>query len=136
LKQTILNGMAKAFFACAWAEQAEDTGNSSQLTGKEILDIMPAQMEPAAVRAANTLMMDMERANGKSIEAVFMSVRDKLEAGKFGHYAAMQAMGQGTGLVDYDISKEDVIVPYVEFGQHSLEKDYFVQQPARHMRPG
>jgi hypothetical protein len=44
----------------------------------------------------------------------------------FGHYLAMQAMGHGVGLESFGRAVRDAInVPYVEFGSHSLECDYF-----------
>ncbi|WP_429498802.1 hypothetical protein ACQUFY_05760 [Robbsia andropogonis] len=44
-----------------------------------------------------------------------------------GHYLAMQAMGTGVGLHDAfgKVAYETIHVPYVEFGAHSLSRDYF-----------
>lgn len=130
--------MARAFFASAWADQAEETGNSGILSGAEILDVMPDDIDPAAEHAARTLAFDMVRANdGADLESLFERAAALAEehgegdrestAENFGHYAAMQAMGHGVGLGDaFGSHAYDAIrVPYVEFGAYSLERDYF-----------
>lgn len=119
-----------AFFASAWADQQEENGHS--LSG-EIMDQTPDTIDPSAIHAAVTLAIDMERINSKSVaemmeDIVHIADGDRPETLEyFGHYAAMQAMGHGVGLHDafgkyiYELIK----VPYVEFGAHSLERDYF-----------
>lgn len=121
---------ALAFFASAWADQAEENGES--LRG-EIMDQIPEDIDPAAIHAATTLAMDMERLNSRSIAEMMEDIiriadGDRPETLEyFGHYAAMQAMGHGVGLYDafgkevYELIK----VPYIEFGSYSLERDYF-----------
>lgn len=124
---------AKAFFACAWADAADEAPDSPIGAGTEIFDVMPAEIDPAARHAARTLRADMERANARTIAQMMREIEETGDADRgntiefFGHYAAMQAMGHGVGLSDafgYDIC-EAIKVPYVEFGSHSLEKDYF-----------
>ena len=119
-----------AFFASAWADQQEENGHS--LRG-EIMDQIPDIVDPAAIHAAVTLAMDMERINSKSVAKMMEDVEsvgdgDRPETMEyFGHYAAMQAMGHGVGL--HDAFGRDVYklikVPYIEFGAYSLERDYF-----------
>lgn len=119
---------AIAFFASAWADQQEENGNS--LRG-EIMDQIPDTIDPAATHAAITLAMDMERINSKSIAEMMEYIVNVAEWDRpatmeyFGHYAAMQAMGHGIedafGYDVYELTK----VPYIEFGVHSLERDYF-----------
>ena len=123
---------ARAFFAMAWAEQCEETGNGSQLSGREILDLIPRQFDPAAWHAARTLRMDLERENGESVSALWHKCRSLAEYPRggldilatFAHYCAMQAMGTGCGLYDFGVN--EIRVPYCEFGSHSLGVDYFV----------
>jgi hypothetical protein len=133
IAQEIELAMAKAFFASAWGDQIEEACKSSLLVGKDIMDAMPTEIDPAATQAARTLLMDMEHANNLDIDAIFASVHVLEQGGdrdvttsNFGHYAAMQAMGHGVGLHDAFGSQvfESVRVPYVEFGSHSLLKDY------------
>ena len=122
---------AKAFFASAWADQIEENGESLG-AGTEILDVMPDEVDSAATNAARTLRMDIERTNGKTINDLFGIVERDGDGDRantiefFGHYAAMQAMGHGVSLYDaFGASVHDTIkIPYVEFGSHSLEKDY------------
>jgi hypothetical protein len=124
---------ARAFFASAWADACEESENAPSLSGCEIMDVMPDDIDPAALHAARTLRMDMESANGKTIAQMLAYI---VEVGNgdrpntaeyFGHYSAMQAMGHGVGL--HDAFGREVYgtlrVPYVEFGSHSLDRDYF-----------
>jgi hypothetical protein len=130
----IRHGMARAFFACAWADQCEETGNGRILSGKEITEIMPRAIDPAAEHAAKTLHFDMERVNVINGVHQFLPILYAMNPGKprlslesWGHYAAMESMGHGVGLWEYEINEPDVTVPYVEFGSYSLERDYFKQ---------
>lgn len=124
--------MARAFFACAWADYIEENCDASRFSGREIMDLMPDEIDPAAIHAARTLRMDMETANGKPIAAILADAVAQHDGDRpataeyFGHYCAMQAMGHGVGLADAFGSavRESVRVPYVEFGSYSLERDY------------
>jgi hypothetical protein len=120
---------ARAFFASAWADQVEENG--AALRG-EIMDQMPDDIDPAAIHAARTLRMDIERANGNTIDGIMDFIELNGDGDRpntvemFGHYAAMQAMGHGVGLGDAFGShvRETVKVPYCEFGSYSLEREY------------
>lgn len=124
---------AKAFFASAWADAAEEAEDSPIVSGCEIFDIMPDAIDPSAVSAARTLRLDMEHKNGLTVAQMMRMIEAMGDGDRpneiehFGHYSAMQAMGHGVGL--YDAFGSDVYeaikVPYVEFGSHSLSKDYF-----------
>ena len=123
----------RAFFASAWADQCEESDNAALLSGQEIMAVMPPDVDPSAIHAANTLLMDMERINECSIVEL-MRIVESLGAGDrantidhFAHYCSMQSMGHGVGLRDaFGAEVYDRIrVPYVEFGGHSLAMDYF-----------
>lgn len=143
--QQIKTAMAKAFFASAYADQAEEC--EQPLRG-EIMDQLPGTIDPAAIHAAETLTNGMLQANWPARDTrtlphevglllIFEHVgrliaehggKDReLTPDTFGHYCAMQAMGHGVGLNDafgsavYDAIK----VPYCEFGSSHLEHDYF-----------
>ena len=138
--------MAKAFFASAWAdlqeEKALDDETCVSLSGCEIMDVMPDEIDPAAIHAARTLELDLARRNASpSLSTLYEFARKAqsesaegselpgdrtLNPEMFGHYLAMQAMGTGVGLRDaFGRAVADAInVPYVEFGSHSLQKDY------------
>lgn len=123
---------AKAFFASAWAGQCEESEQASSISGVEIFDVMPDEIDPAAMHAARTLRMDIEASNAQTIDALMHCIEHNADGDRdatiefFGHYAAMQAMGHGVGLNDaFGDCAEFIAVPYVEFGSHSLEKDYF-----------
>ena len=117
---------ARAFFASAWADQMDEAGDPPR---GEILTQLPAVTDPAAHHAAATLLHDMLRANCCA-DAGDLLARCPDEGDRphtlatLGHYAAMQAMGHGVGLGDAFGDHDCLIVPYIEFGSHSLEKDY------------
>ena len=126
MNNQFLHHAARAFFASAWADQMEENGVT--LRG-EIMSQMPDEIDPAANHAARTLLHDMLRANG-SQDAGDLLARCPDEGDRphtletLGHYSAMQAMGHGVGLGDAFGDDDCLIVPYIEFGSHSLEKDY------------
>ncbi len=139
--------MARAFFASAWADLQEEKDTDDEtavnLSGAEIMDVMPGEIDPAAVHAARTLAIAVLKANygaeasHKSLASLLELVREiqadsdshgdrVVDAENFGHYLAMQAMGTGVGLGDAFGSdvRGAIKVPYLEFGSDSLEKDY------------
>jgi hypothetical protein len=134
-------GMARAFFCSAYADMAEesDEANALAMSGRDWMDVLPEATDPAATHAAQTLTFGMERDNGTTIGQIYMAARkawisaDATKQGDrdltpdmFGHYCAMQAMGHGVGLRDaFGEGVADIThVPYVEFGSHSLQRDY------------
>jgi hypothetical protein len=133
MKNEFLHHASKAFFASAWAEMADECGSNVIGPGVEIMDIMPDEIDPSAIHAANTLLMDIERINAKPLESLMKIIQEKGDGDRpntikyFGHYAAMQSMGHGVGLYDafgsevYNVVK----MPHIEFGSYSLSKDYF-----------
>lgn len=140
IAEQIKRGMALAFFATAFADQADECGDP--LRG-EIMDQLPDEIDPAAIHAADTLAHDMiwkcpeNVGDLPSIYAHAQSLGNEgadreLSPELFGHYCAMQAMGTGVGLESFGREVRDSIrVPYLEFGSHSLEKDYFGRDPVR-----
>lgn len=140
MNKDILNGMAKAFFASSWADLAEETGNSSILCGAEIMDIMPADIDPGAIRAAERLYCNFEKAfndfhgEGDTLDGAYIWLHgvesmpgetETKQAENFGHYAAMQAMGHGVGLWEYVPHQISDHVPNQEFSYFDLENEYF-----------
>lgn len=122
-----------AFFASAWADAADEYEDSPIGPGTEILEVMPKKIDPAAIRVAHKLRMDIESVNGKTIGDMLGIIERDGDGDRpntvewFGHYAAMQAMGHGVGLWDAfgsDVS-DAIKIPYVEFNSLSLEKAYF-----------
>ena len=132
MKEQFEHHAAKAFFASAWADQCEESEQASIISGEEIFNIMPDEIDSAALHAGMTLRMGVESANAQTIDALMQYIERNAGGDRdatiesFGHYAAMQAMGHGVGLNDaFGDCAKFIAVPYVEFGSHSLEKDYF-----------
>lgn len=136
----IIEGMARAFFASAYADQAEETG---QPLAGEIMDQLPGELDPAAVNAARVLAIDLVRANYDSVSDSHLAhlwrvvdTAEKQHADRectpelFGHYCAMQAMGHGVGLECFGVPHDIINVPYIEFGSYSLARDYFTETDA------
>lgn len=136
MEDKIKHHMALAFFGSAYAEQAEECQQS--LSG-EIMDQLPSEIDPAAIRASETLTLNLLKDNGvNSLAEIMLKIEliqedtgitgdRELIPEMLGHYLAMQAMGHGVGLYDaFGSSAEKVIrVPYMEFSSCSLELDYF-----------
>lgn len=140
--QRIKHGAALAFFASAIADHREESGDP--MTG-EVMDQLPPEIDPAAIHAAETLVMGLidkfefaEQGlnDSQKLACIYMKAANiynecpadadrELTPDSFGHYLAMQAMGHGVGLDSFGSKVRDAIpVPYVEFGYHSLERDY------------
>ncbi len=128
MEELIKEAMAKAFFASAWASAAEEAGQPPR---GEIMNEMPAAIDPAAVAEAESLAAAMVRDNGRSLTDMLAWIEEHADgdreptADMFGHYAAMQAMGHGVGLSDAFGSdvREAIKVPYLEEPQ--LSRPYF-----------
>jgi hypothetical protein len=135
IRQQIRRGMALAFFGTAWADQCEEYGHGAMLSGRKIMDLLPRKIDPEALDAANELCELLESSNNVWAVAELwencLSLPDveTLEPIKWGHYAAMQAMGHGVGLWEYGYTEEILRVPDVEFSQCSLSRDYFKPKP-------
>jgi hypothetical protein len=151
--ELILEGMAKAYFATAWADVQDEKGAGDvsrvNLSGKEIMSLMPDVIDPAAWRAAFTLDKALCQCNGVEGLTALYERAEMMPVGKyadrllepdlFGHYLAMQAMGSGVGLESFGLDtvdggivrdgevlpvkgREVIAVPYLESVQ--LDKDY------------
>lgn len=141
----VVRGMALAFFACAYADQADEA--EEPLRG-EIMNQLPSETDPAAEEAAHKLVMrliegfdwsdyqdltDLQRFNLIMMRASNAAASEENEHTYrafsfelFGHYCAMQAMGTGVGLESFGSAvREAIPVPYLEFGSADLSETYF-----------
>ena len=107
-REEILKHMSRAFFASAWADWSDEYGEGTQGNGVNVMDEMPRDIDPSAVKAARRLVKSLEALHGKSIVEIYERAciisqddgdRDKTPE-MFGHYAAMGAMGHGVSLYD------------------------------------
>ncbi len=127
----VARGMALAFFARAFSELSgllEPHGGAK----------LPDDIDPAAQHAAFTLACDLRVKNDVAdLEQLYQRAQDVRKTGEgstdmtpalFGAYLAIQSNGGGTALADAfgEHVADRINVPHVEFGAHSLERDYSV----------
>lgn len=109
-RDEIMEHMAKAFFACAWADYQEEYCDGLPGMGVDVFDIMPDEIDPAATAAAVKLTSCLEKQHGRDLADIFhkaAGISQEHREGDhkrtpefFGHYAAMGAMGHGVSLYD------------------------------------
>lgn len=129
----IIEHAARALFANAWADYQERAPEGVNLSGCEIMDVMP-EVPQEAITAAEKLVADTEALNGETIAASLEraqalpddSADRECNAEMFGHYLAMQALGTGVGLESVcDREALALKLPYCEFSYYDLpESDY------------
>jgi hypothetical protein len=135
-RHEIVYHMAKAFFACAWADYSEQVGPHYP-AGCEIMDAMPGDedTDPAAVLHAFELCDTIEKKHSLHIAEIFrqaVAISEEDDGGDhprtteyFGHYAAMSAMGHGVGMWDALGGRADKFVGtpdiYMEFSFLDLD---------------
>lgn len=138
-RDEILEHMARAFFACAWADYDEEFGDVIG-AGTEIMDVMPDELDPSAREAAKDLAERLEKQHGLPIVEIFRKAveiagtsgdREKSPE-MFGHYAAMGAMGHGVSLYDAFGSKA---AEFVNTSACYMEFTYFDLDPAKYPIP-
>jgi hypothetical protein len=125
----VAKGMALAFFANAFAELS---GHLEPHGGAKL----PEVIDPAAHHAAFTLSCGLRSQNGEitGLDQLYDNARRAHRLGEghedmtpamFGYYLAMQSQGLATLETAFGAHVSAVVtVPYVEFGAHSLERDY------------
>jgi hypothetical protein len=132
MKQEITHHAARALFASAWADYQESAPDGENLSGCEIMDVMPHEIPAEATAAAERLIAEVERLNGEPIarsleraQALPDRYADRdCDAEHFGHYLAMQAIGSGVGLESVcDRKALGLQLPYFEFSRFDLNPD-------------
>lgn len=114
--QEIAEGMARAMFVTAWADEQEEKGRRFG-GGVDLMDVAPKTSRDAK-QAAHALAVAIVRQNAvKSLSDLYARA---LEAGgngtaiEFGHYLAMQSMGHGVSWFD-DNPTFDLKLPHFEY---------------------
>lgn len=110
----ILEGMARCIWVMSWASWYEELSKPERralrlpasLSGRTIDDVAPATPE-SAYEAARDLYLLIDRANGKTCGELFQRACEvdgcewnAENAELFGHYLAMQSMGEGVSWFD------------------------------------
>lgn len=138
-RDEIMDHMAKAFFACAWADWNDEYGEGCQGNGVDVMDEMPDEIDGAATLAAVELTSNLEERHGMGLSEIFTIAktisrhygrgdRDRTPE-MFGHYAAMGAMGHGVSLYDAlgDQAAKwvDSSASYMEFSAFDLDPNTY-----------
>jgi hypothetical protein len=125
----VARGMALAFFARAFEEL---TGHLTQYGGAKL----PDDIDPAAEHAAFTLGCGLREKNDLlDMDQLYERARlahrtgegnADMTPGLFGAYLALRSMTGGDILTEAFGARVAALidVPHVEFGAHSLERDY------------
>lgn len=103
----IINGMARAMWVMAWADELEERGHEDSWAGCDLMDLAP-ETPCKAIELAWTLAGKYEQANGMSVICLLGSAQradgnstnDYEYETDFGHYLAMMAMGHGVSWFD------------------------------------
>lgn len=134
MKTEITHHVARALFASAWADYQEQSPDGMNLSGCEILDVMPQDIPTEATQAAERLIAEVERLNGEPIDRSLERAQAlpdpfadrECDAEYFGHYLAMQAMGSGVGLES--VCDRDALalkLPWIEFSYLELDPEEY-----------
>lgn len=115
----IVEHAALAFYGCAWADLVSEEG-SENLSGVDILDVVPMPIPKEAMDTARSLIEDVETNNKADITTLYKNVlalpaieTEELTPSLFGHYLAMEALGHGVGLWMY--REHSLEIPDVSF---------------------
>jgi hypothetical protein len=129
---------ALAFFASAWADWNDEYGDLNP-SEKDIMDIMPDEIDPAALKAAHELLEAVEKHHGAEITDLLRDAQNAADPTGWGttpcdeehfsHYLAMSAMGHGVGLDSVGLPHDWCHIPNIEFTPHDLD-------PANYPMPG
>lgn len=111
-------GIARAYFADAWARREEENPEGMSFAGGvEIMDVMPEELDPEAVNVAAKLAKALLECNGvASLAELYLRAETidptrhadrELQPELFGHYLAMEAMSSGVGLESFGFDTID-----------------------------
>jgi hypothetical protein len=95
-------GTAKALWATIWADQMEELGLSSHLSGTEITDVMP-EVPNEARALAEKFLAEVEKLNSKKLD----------DDEELGWYLAMEAMGHRVSWND-DHEEHGLQLPHLD----------------------
>ena len=110
-------GIARAYFASAWADKQNEDPDGMNLSGVEIFDVLPDELPTEASEAASELAHALCQCNGVSTLAELyqraIRLPKRFQADRkfapelFGHYLGMEGMGHGVGLDSFGIESID-----------------------------
>jgi hypothetical protein len=113
----IRHGIARAYFASAWADKQEEDPDGMNLSGLEITEVMPQELDPEAFEAAAELATALCQCNAVATLAELYARAQEIPKGKyadrelepelFGHYLGMEGMGHGVGLDSFGLDSID-----------------------------
>jgi len=134
LRKQIVDSMARAFFASAWAQAEEEKpdfskngyGGHGHGRGVEIMAVAPPTSRNAQ-KHAEMVAREIERENHKTLGELYVKAAEapgkhdkEPNPGDFGHYLAMESMGHGVSWYDDHPEFGMKEVPYHEFSDFDL----------------
>lgn len=121
LREEIVGGIARAFFVSTWADREEEAGRTRGWAGQDLYKIAP-RTSSHALKAARKAAAEVERLNGKTIDALYEQAiatpgrhtPGHSEPDHFGSDLGLQMMGHGVSWFD-DHPKFPMKLPHFEY---------------------
>jgi len=127
VNESILEGIARAIFVFAWADEAEEAGQS--FSGMDVMEVAPPT-SPEAMKEARALYSEIEQSNNIDLATFVPPGLGDVDwpgpsvENEFGHYLALEALGHGAAWSD-DWPEHGLTIPHIEpMLDSSLEEEY------------
>lgn len=131
-RSEVVSGAANALWATAWADEMDELGLSSHLSGTEITEVMPPIPQEAHV-LAEKLIERIETTNAISFDTFVLPGFEEgevFDGDNLGWYLAMESMGHGVAWTDNHAEDHGLKTPYFEnyelsdVARAQIEKEY------------
>ena len=123
--------MSRTYFALAWADYQDEYGGGVG-AGVQIMDVMPDEIDPAALKEAYELADAIEKQVGSDLAEILMTAKLSAEAAEnpcneeyLGHYLVMQSLGHGVGIEEVGLPHDWMDVPCTDFGYYDLDPEKY-----------
>lgn len=119
MQQSVFGGLA-------WADELEEHGLSSHISGQDILEVMPP-VPQKAVELARAFIEKVQSLNNVNLTEFIPPGSDpetwsQDDEETLGHYLALEAMGHGATYMD-DHEEHGLKLPYLEGTEYELEEE-------------
>lgn len=114
----IYEAMARAMFVSDWASREEEKKSFRGWNGAQLMDHAPKTSQDALLAARALAAAIIKDNNVKSLTDLYaraLNAGGEGDAGKFGHYLAMEAMGDGVSWYDDGNPRFGMKLPHFEY---------------------